>query len=186
MTTRLHAALPAVLLLALLACLHAAAAPKTHAKLNIILIPADDLSWKDVEYAGSTFYRTPNVDLLAREGMRFSQAYWAACVCSPSRGSIYPGKNPARTALTTVWEGREGPDDRLFDRSKNQGEVIQCLEARHRHALSQSETTFTQVPAEAGYVTGCHAIQEEKIMTQATTPEGIELLAIEGPSDEAT
>lgn len=92
---------------------------------NIVFILADDLGWKDVGYAGSVFYRTPNIDRLARGGMQFTQAYSAACVCSPSRGAIFSGKNPARTALTTVWSGGEGPDDRLFDRSKDQGGVNQ-------------------------------------------------------------
>lgn len=130
--------------------------PTDHPKArpNIIFILADDLGWKDVGYAGSTFYRTPNIDRLAREGMRFSQAYAAACVCSPSRGAIFSGKNPARTGLTTVWSGGEGPDDRWFDRSKDEGGVNQYLEAQHRHALPKSETTFAQVLAEAGYTTG--------------------------------
>ena len=123
-------------------------------KPNIVLILADDLGWKDVGYAGSGFHRTPNIDRLAREGMRFSQAYSAACVCCPSRGAIYSGKNPARTALTTVWSGGEGPDDRLFDCSKDQGGVNQYLEALQRHALPKSETTFAQVLAQAGYTTG--------------------------------
>lgn len=131
-----------------------ATASASPAKPNIIFILADDLGWKDVGYAGSSYYRTPNIDRLAREGMRFTQASSAACVCSPSRGAIFSGKNPARTALTTVWSGGEGPDDRLFDLSKDQGGSNQYLEARHRHALPKGETTFAQVLAEAGYVTG--------------------------------
>ena len=123
-------------------------------KPNIVIILADDLGWKDVGYAGSSFHHTPNIDRLAHEGMQFSQAYSAACVCSPSRGAIFSGKNPARTALTTVWSGGEGPDDRLFDRSKNQGGVNQYLEAPQRHALPASEITFAQLLAEAGYITG--------------------------------
>jgi arylsulfatase A len=130
------------------------AASNPKARPNLILILADDLGWKDVGYAGSTFYRTPNIDRLAMEGMRFSQAYSAACLCSPSRGAIYSGKNPARTGLTTVWSGGEGPDERWFDRSKDQGGVNQYLEAQHRHALPKSETTFAQVLVEAGYATG--------------------------------
>jgi len=151
-----HSALSTALLASLfmtqLAALPAVAAAAM--KPNIVFILADDLGWKDVGYAGSSFYRTPNIDRLARGGMQFSHAYSAACVCSPSRGAIYSGKNPARTALTTVWSGGEGPDERLFDRSKDQGGVNQYLEARHRHALPKSETTFAQVLAEAGYTTG--------------------------------
>ena len=147
---KLTLALFAALLLAPIAGGAAVQTPKP----NIIFILVDDLGWKDVGYAGSTFFRTPNIDRLAREGMQFSQAYSAACVCSPSRGAIYSGKNPARTALTTVWGGGEGPDDRLFDRSKRQRGTNQYLEAPQRHALPKSETTFAQVLAGAGYVTG--------------------------------
>ena len=123
-------------------------------KPNIVFILADDLGWKDVGYAGSSFYRTPHIDRLAREGMQFSRAYSAACVCSPSRGAIFSGKNPARTGLTTVWSGGEGPDDRLFNRSKDLGGGNQFLEALHRHALPGNETTFAEVLGEAGYITG--------------------------------
>lgn len=143
---------------ALLLCLNAISLAEGPAVLpnkpNIIVILADDLGWKDVGYAGSTFYRTPNIDRLTKDGMQFSQAYSAACVCSPSRGAIYSGKNPARTGLTTVWNGGEGPDERWFDRSKDQGGVNQYLEAPHRHALPKSEPTFAQALAGAGYVTG--------------------------------
>jgi arylsulfatase A-like enzyme len=151
---RLTILLSFLVTVALAATQLAAAASPTTAKPNIVFLLADDLGWKDVGYAGSTFYRTPNIDRLAREGMRFSQAYSAACVCSPSRGAIYSGKNPARTALTTVWGTGEGPDERLFERSKEEGGINQYLEARHRHALPKSETTFAQVLAEAGYATG--------------------------------
>jgi arylsulfatase A len=135
------------------ACL-ASGANAAPAKPNIVFILADDLGWKDVGYMGSTFYRTPNIDRLAREGMQFTKAYSAACLCSPSRGALYSGKNPARTAFTTVFDGPGGPDDRLFERSKDRGGVNQNLEALHRHALSHSETTFAQVLGTAGYATG--------------------------------
>lgn len=140
----------ASLALIIIACLAAPAAPHP----NIVFILADDLGWKDVGYAGSTFYRTPNIDRLARDGMQFTQAYAAACVCSPSRGAILSGKNPGRTALTTVWNGPGGPDDRLFDQSKDRGGVNQYLEARHRHAMPWGESTFAKVLADAGYATG--------------------------------
>jgi arylsulfatase A-like enzyme len=121
--TRTLASLTTALLLAAPVALPAAEGNPV--RPNIVFILADDLGWKDVGYAGSTFYRTPNIDRLASGGMQFSQAYSAACVCSPSRGAIYSGKNPARTALTTVWSGGEGPDERLFDRSKDEGGVNQ-------------------------------------------------------------
>jgi len=69
-------------------------------KLNVILILADDYGWTDLSCYGSKFYETPNLDKLARDGMKFTQAYSACTVCSPTRGSIMTGKYPARTHIT--------------------------------------------------------------------------------------
>ena len=65
-------------------------------KLNVVVILIDDLGWKDTTCYGSTFYETPNIDRLARWGMKFTDAYAAAPVCSPTRASILTGKYPAR------------------------------------------------------------------------------------------
>src|SRR4029453_12074913 len=67
---------------------------------NIVLILVDDLGWTDVGCFGSDPYQTPNIDQLARDGMRFTQAYSACTVCSPTRASILTGKNPARLHIT--------------------------------------------------------------------------------------
>ena len=64
---------------------------------NIILILIDDMGWKDIGCAGSTYYKTPHIDALAAEGTRFTNAYSSSPVCAPSRGAIYTGHNPART-----------------------------------------------------------------------------------------
>lgn len=121
---------------------------------NILLILIDDMGWKDISCAGSTYYETPNIDKLASEGMRFLNAYSAGIVCTPSRGAIYSGKCPARTKLTTPFIGPAGPDDRLYDRSKYQGENDQYFEALHRHALPIDEVILAQSLAEGGYITG--------------------------------
>src|ERR1700742_2345063 len=81
------------------------AAPHS-AKLNVVLILADDLGWKDLGCYGSPFYETPNLDRLASEGMRFTQAYAACPVCSPTRASIMTGKYPARLHLTDWLPGQ--------------------------------------------------------------------------------
>src|SRR5690348_368803 len=52
---------------------------------NIVLILADDLGWTDLACFGSGLYETPNIDQLARDGMKFTQAYSACTVCSPTR-----------------------------------------------------------------------------------------------------
>ena len=67
---------------------------------NILLILIDDMGWRDTGCYGSPFYETPNVDGLAGEGMRFTDAYAACPVCSPTRASILTGKYPARLGLT--------------------------------------------------------------------------------------
>ena len=67
---------------------------------NIVLILADDLGWTDLSCYGSDFYETPHLDQLAREGMKFTQAYSACTVCSPTRAAILTGKYPARLHVT--------------------------------------------------------------------------------------
>jgi len=79
------------------------------AKPNIVLILIDDLGWADLGCYGSTFYKTPNIDRLAAQGMRFTDAYAAGPVCSPTRASILTGKHPARLHLTDWLPGRQDP-----------------------------------------------------------------------------
>ncbi len=75
-------------------------------KPNFVFILIDDMGWKDLGCYGSTFYDTPNIDKLASQGMRFTNAYAAAPVCSPTRASILVGKYPARLHLTDFLSGR--------------------------------------------------------------------------------
>jgi len=58
---------------------------------NIVFFLVDDLGWSDVGCFGSSFYDTPNIDRLAAEGVRFTDAYAACHVCSPTRASILTG-----------------------------------------------------------------------------------------------
>ncbi|MEY4272796.1 MAG: hypothetical protein RL250_1662, partial [Verrucomicrobiota bacterium] len=67
---------------------------------NIIFILADDLGAHDLGCFGSTFHETPNLDRLAKRGTRFTQAYAASPLCSPTRSSILVGQYPARTGIT--------------------------------------------------------------------------------------
>ena len=80
---------------------------------NVIFILADDFGWKDAGCYGSTYYETPNIDRLASEGMRFTCAYAACAVCSPTRASILTGKYPARLHLTDWIPGNFLPKERL-------------------------------------------------------------------------
>lgn len=98
--------LPAVLLLTL--AVNAAAtnaeagAPpaKTSVKPNILFILIDDLGWMDLGCQGNSHLETPNIDRFARQGMRFTDAYAASPVCSPTRSAIMTGQAPARLQIT--------------------------------------------------------------------------------------
>jgi arylsulfatase A-like enzyme len=72
---------------------------------NVILISIDDLGWDELGCYGNTFNETPTIDALARQGMRFTQAYAAGPVCSPSRAGLMTGLYPARTGITDFLRG---------------------------------------------------------------------------------
>ena len=80
---------------------------------NIILIMIDDLGWMDLHCQGNERLDTPNIDRLASQGMRFTDAYAAAPVCSPTRAAIMTGQSPARLGITNHIPDRETfwPDD---------------------------------------------------------------------------
>jgi len=69
-------------------------------KPNIIFVLADDLGWAELGCYGNRFNETPNLDKLASEGMKFTDAYAAAPVCSPYRAALMTGQYPARVGIT--------------------------------------------------------------------------------------
>ena len=84
------------LLAALIFCLADTAEAKgPEEKPNIVLFFADDLGWTGLRCFGSDFYETPNLDRLAESGMKFTDAYAACTVCSPSRAALMTGMYPA-------------------------------------------------------------------------------------------
>jgi arylsulfatase A-like enzyme len=92
-------------------CLSAAnSLPAAEARPNVVFFLVDDLGWMDVGANNpDTFYETPHVDALARDGMRFTNGYAANPVCSPTRFSIMTGKHPSREDVTNFFSGtREG------------------------------------------------------------------------------
>ena len=80
---------------------------------NIVLFFADDLGWTGLDCFGSDFYETPNLDRLAGAGMKFTDAYAACTVCSPSRAALMTGMYPARLRLTTFIPGQNRPYAKL-------------------------------------------------------------------------
>lgn len=108
---------------------------------NVVFFLVDDLGWMDVGCYGSKFYETPNIDRLAKEGVRFTNAYSACHVCSPTRASIITGKYPATLHLTDWLPGR---NDFPFQKFKNA--VI------NQH-LPYAEITIAEALKKQGYAT---------------------------------
>ena len=102
------------LLISLLSWPLAAASPSALQPPNIVLILADDLGWTDLSCYGSDLYETPHIDRLARDGIKFTQAYSACTVCSPTRAAILTGKYPARLHLTDWIPGQMPENPKLL------------------------------------------------------------------------
>ena len=79
---------------------------------NVLFILADDLGWGDLSCYGRPDYRTPHLDRLAAEGVRFTQAYAASPVCTPTRCAFitgqYPARHPVGLAEPLPWKKQEG------------------------------------------------------------------------------
>lgn len=116
------------------------------ARPNILFILVDDYGIKDVGVEGSTFYETPNVDALARNGMRFTRGYAACQVCSPSRASILSGKYPPRHGITDYIGAEVGE---VFTRKRH----VRLSVPDYVRKLPATETTFADALKQAGYST---------------------------------
>ncbi|MCP5109304.1 MAG: sulfatase-like hydrolase/transferase, partial [bacterium] len=114
---------------------------------NVVFFLVDDLGWRDLGCFGSTFYETPSIDSLAASGMRFTNAYAACPVCSPTRSSIMTGKYPVRTQITDYInpQGRNQPEQW----SRN----TKLLPAQYSDRLAHSEVTIAEALKAAGYAT---------------------------------
>jgi arylsulfatase A-like enzyme len=111
-------------------------------KPNIIFIMADDLGYMDLGCYGNPYNETPHIDSLAKGGIRFTQAYAASPVCSPSRAAILTGKHPARLQLTNFLVG---------ERTDSLSPV---LPAQWQKFLPSSEITLAERLKSLGYQTG--------------------------------
>jgi arylsulfatase A-like enzyme len=98
------------------------------------------LGWADLGCYGNTYHQTPNLDRLAAQGMRFTDAYAASSVCSPTRSSILSGKYPAHNDLT-IWLGGRSPAH------------AKLLDATFATELALEEVTIAEALQAAGYAT---------------------------------
>ncbi|MHA8086253.1 sulfatase [Aquirufa sp. Wall-65K1] len=129
-----------ILLLSLLSLqIYALDTPK---KPNIIFILADDLGYMDLACYGNPYNETPHLNSLAQNGIRFTQAYAASTVCSPSRAAIMTGLHPARLKLTNFLVGNRTEEDSPL------------LPANWKTYLPSMEITLAQRLKALGYQTG--------------------------------
>ena len=120
------------------------AAPKP----NFIVILADDLGYNDLSCYGSPLIKTPNLDQLAKEGVRFTSFYVGAPVCSPSRAAFLTGCYPARVGM-----GDDLVNQPVFG-GKNVRSYVKVIHSGSKLGLNPNETIVPEVLKRAGYFNG--------------------------------
>lgn len=118
---------------------------------NVLLILCDDLGAHDVGCFGSTFHETPNIDGLARRGVKLTQAYAASPLCSPTRASILTGQHPARIGITSP--ACHLPAVQLEKRLAAGGASFKVLNADSLTRLKPEYFTLAEAMRGAGYAT---------------------------------
>lgn len=108
---------------------------------NVVFFLVDDLGWADLGCYGSTLHETPHIDKLAASGLRFTDAYTAASICSPTRAAIMSGKHPVRVNITDWIPGGGG------------GRNAKLNTPEDIHQLPLEEITIGEAFQEAGYAT---------------------------------
>jgi arylsulfatase A-like enzyme len=109
-------------------------------KPNIVFIMIDDLGWTDTGYMGSSYYETPNIDLLAQEGMIFTNAYSNAANCAPTRASLLSGQYSPRHGVFTVAR----PD-------RGEAEDRRLIPTENSRKISLDKITIAEALQSAGY-----------------------------------
>lgn len=112
-------------------------------KPNILFIYVDDWGWTDLSSAGSKYYETPNIDKLASEGIRFTQAYSVGPNCAPSRASLMTGKYTPRHGIFTVGTAERG-----------ESSLRKLIPVKNKTVLDPSFVTIAEELKNAGYSTG--------------------------------
>ncbi len=102
---------------------------------NLIVVMVDDMGYEGVSCFGNPYFRTPEIDRLASEGMRLTDFHSSGTVCSPTRAGLLTGRYQQRAGIEAV----------IHPASNH---------AEHRKGLQLSETTFAEVLRKAGYTTG--------------------------------
>jgi arylsulfatase A-like enzyme len=127
---------------------------------NIVLILADDLGYGDLSSYGSDFFRTPNLDALGAQGMRFTNAYANSPNCAPTRAALLSGQYAPRTGMYTVNSPKRGPDEQRV-----------LIPATNQRSLASGVVTLAESLQAVGYAT-CHVGKWHLGKGAETGPEG--------------
>jgi arylsulfatase A len=127
-------------------------------KPNVIVILVDDMGWMDLSCQGSDYYKTPAVDSLAKDGMRFTNGYAACAVCSPTRAAVQTGRYPHRIGVTDwiralfqrggIGTPEQNPTEYVGGRNK------QLLCPPNPYWMEHEEITIAEALKPAGYESG--------------------------------
>ena len=110
---------------------------------NVVLINADDLGWTDFSFMGSSYYETPHIDRLAKQGCIYTQAYASAANCAPSRANMLTGRYPSAHGIYTVGDSQRGKE-----------EVRKLIPIENQTNLPSSLPTLASELKKLGYRTG--------------------------------
>ncbi|TFF96154.1 MAG: sulfatase [Promethearchaeota archaeon] len=121
-------------------------------KPNVIFVLIDDLGWADLECYGHPFNETPHIDQLAETGIRFTDAYAAAPVCSPSRAALLTGQCPPRNGITDFL--RPHSEWFLPLGARNQNFADNELPEDTDYRMSTQFVTMAEMFKKSGYATG--------------------------------
>ena len=121
--------------------LHSPIRANERPRMNFVFVLIDDLGWADLSCYGSSFHETPHLDALAKSGVRFTQAYAACPVCSPTRASIMTGRHPVRVNITDWIPGQTAKRDAQH----------RFLQIEDRGELPLEELTVADILQSAGY-----------------------------------
>lgn len=132
--------LAVLIVIAALLSVPAKLAANPSSKPNFVFFLVDDLGWMDLGCYGSTYHETPNIDALAKSGVRFTNAYAASPVCSPTRAAIMTGQYPSRVDITDWIPGRGANNPKL-------------ITPEDRDNLALNETTLAETFRDKGYQT---------------------------------
>ena len=125
---------------------------------NVVLILVDDMGWMDLSCQGSDYFRTPHIDDLARRGVRFTDAYAACAVCSPTRAAMMTGRWPGRVGVTDWIRARFQRGNRGVPQA-NPTEYVGDINSKvlcppNPYWMKHEEVTIAEALELAGYKSG--------------------------------